>query len=142
MRFGATHTINPSRQDLPAVVRSLTAGRGADYVFVTVGSGPAITDGVGLLRRSGTCVVVGMPAVGVKMDIEAVDFAGMGQTITGSKMGSTHACTSMCQNSWSYMKINRLKLDELVTARYPLDEINEAVARVNSGTALRNVIVF
>jgi S-(hydroxymethyl)glutathione dehydrogenase / alcohol dehydrogenase len=36
----------------------------------------------------------------------------------------------------------RLKLDELITARYPLDKINEAIAAVNRGEALRNVIVF
>lgn len=141
VEFGASHAINPSRQDLPAVVRTLTAGRGADYVFVTVGSGPAITDGVGLLRCSGTCIVVGMPAVGVKMDIEAVDFAGMGQTVTGSKMGSTRPHIDVPKLVELYDN-KRLKLDELVTARYPLDEINEAVAAANNGEALRNVIVF
>jgi Zn-dependent alcohol dehydrogenase len=139
--FGATHTINPSRQDLPAVVRSLTAGRGADYAFVTVGSVSAITAGVGLLRRSGTCVVVGMPAMGIKMDFEALNFAERGQTIIGSKMGSARLPIDV-PNLVELYENKRLRLDELVTARYPLDEINEAVAKVNSGAALRNVIVF
>lgn len=139
--FGATHTINPSRQDLPAVVRSLTAGRGADYVFVTVGSVPAITAGIGLLRRSGTCVVVGMPAMGIKMNFEALDFADKGQTIIGSKMGSARLPIDV-PNLVELYENKRLRLDELVSARYPLDEINEAVAMVKSGAALRNVIVF
>jgi S-(hydroxymethyl)glutathione dehydrogenase/alcohol dehydrogenase len=140
-RFGATHTINSSRQDLAAVVRSLTAGRGADYAFVTVGSVPAITASVGLLRRSGTCVVVGMPAVGVKMNFEALDFADRGQTIIGSKMGSARLQIDVPKLVELYEN-KRLRLDELVTERYPLDEINEAVAKVNSGSALRNVIMF
>ncbi|MDA9983135.1 zinc-binding dehydrogenase, partial [Gammaproteobacteria bacterium] len=139
--FGATHAINLSRQDLPAVVRSLTAGRGADYVFVTVGSVPAITAGIGLLRRSGTCVVVGMPAMGIKMNFEALDFADKGQTIIGSKMGSARLPIDV-PNLVELYENKRLRLDELVSARYPLDEINEAVAMVKSGSALRNVIVF
>jgi len=140
-RFGATHTINPSRGDLPAMVRSLTAGRGADYVFVTVGSGPAITSSIRLLRCCGTCVVVGMPAAGVKAEVEALDFADNGQTIIGSKMGSTRLSIDVPKLVELYEQ-KRLKLDELITAHYPLVEINEAVAAVNNSAALRNVIIF
>jgi Zn-dependent alcohol dehydrogenase len=139
--FGATHTVDPSKQDLPAVVRSLTGGRGADYVFVTVGSGPAISGSVELLRRAGTAVVVGMPAVGVKTEIEALDFADSGQILIGSKMGSARINVDVPKLVDLYEQ-NRLKLDELVTARYPLEDINEAIAAVNNSEALRNVIVF
>lgn len=140
-RFGASHTVNPAVEDLAATVRSLTGGRGADYVFVTVGSGPAISHSVELLRRCGTAVVVGMPAVGVKTEIEALDFADSGQVLLGSKMGSARINADVPKLVELYEQ-NKLKLDELVTERYGLDQINEAISDVNDSGALRNVIIF
>lgn len=139
--FGATHTVNPSNQDLVSVVRSLTSERGADYVFVTVGSGAAISGSVDLLRRSGMAVIVGMPAVGVKTEFEALDFADNGQMFIGSKMGSARISEDVPKLVELYEQ-KRLKLDELVTARYALEDINEAISAVNNSEALRNVIVF
>ena len=140
-RFGATHTINPKSEDAGAAVRALTEGRGADYVFVTVGAKAAVEQGLGLIRRAGTLVIVGMPAAGVKTEFETLDFADHGQRILGSKMGSTRLQVDLPKLVAFYQQ-GRLKLDELISGRYPLDEINEAVASVNRGEALRNVIVF
>ena len=139
--FGATHAINSAEQDLPKTIRSLTDGRGADFVFVTVGSGQAITDSLALLRRGGTTVVVGMPASGVKASIEAVEFADRSQKIIGSKMGSTRLRVDIPKLVQLYEE-KRLKLDELITQRYSLDQINDAIAAVKNAEALRNVIVF
>ena len=138
---GATHTINPSEQDAPAAIKSMTRGRGADYVFVTVGSAKAMEQAVGLLRKAGTAVIVGMPPSGAMSQIEAAEFAGDSQHIMGSKMGSTRLQVDVPNLVDLYLQ-GRLKLDELITARYPLDEINEAIAAVKRGEALRNVIVF
>jgi Zn-dependent alcohol dehydrogenase len=140
-RFGATHTVNPADEDPLAAVRSLTQGRGADYVFVTVGSALVIEQGLTLMRRAGTLVIVGMPAIGDKLQLEAVDLADNSQCILGSKMGSTRLQVDVPKLMELYEQ-GRLKLDELITARYPLAEINEAIAAVNRGEALRNVIVF
>ncbi len=139
--FGATHTIDPAAADTRDAVRALTGGRGADYVFVTVGSAKAIEQGLGLLRRAGTLVAVGMPASGAKTEIEAADFANEGQRLLGSKMGSTRLGVDVPKLVELYRQ-GRLKLDELITARYPLAEINEAIAAVKRAEALRNVIVF
>lgn len=139
--LGATHTVNPAEENPLEAVRSLTQGRGADYVFVTVGSAKAMEQGLTLVRRAGTLVLVGMPAVGAKLQIEAVDFADNSQRILGSKMGSTRLHVDVPKLVELY-KQGRLKLDELITARYPLEEINEAIAAVKRGEALRNVIVF
>lgn len=141
MAFGATHAIDPMEEDSPAAVRALTAGRGADYVLVTVGSAQAIERGIALLRREGTLVIVGMPPAGVKAAFEVADFANDGQRILGSKMGSTRLPVEIPKLVALYEQ-GRLKLDELITARYPLEEINEAIAAVNRSEALRNVIVF
>ena len=139
--LGATHVINATKEDAVERVKALTAGRGADYVFVTVGSGEAMHQGMALLRKSGTIVLVGMPATGVKLSIEAVNFAGDGQHMIGSKMGSTRLRLDVPKLVELYQE-GRLKLDELVTKRYPLEEINEAIAAAKRGEALRNVIVF
>jgi Zn-dependent alcohol dehydrogenase len=139
--LGATHTVNPTEENPLEAVRSLTHGRGADYVFITVGSTRAMEQGLTLLRQAGTLVIVGMPASGAKLQIEAVDFADNSQRILGSKMGSTRLRVDVPKLVELYQQ-GRLKLDELITARYPLEEINEAIAAVKRGEALRNVIVF
>jgi Zn-dependent alcohol dehydrogenase len=139
--FGATHTLDPAVCDPVAEVRALTEGRGADYVFVTVGSIQAVEQGLGLLRRGGTLVVVGLPPSGAAFDVVAVDFAFDGQRILGSSMGSTRLEIAVPALVELYRQ-GRLKLDELITARYPLDRINEAIAAVGHGSTLRNVIVF
>jgi Zn-dependent alcohol dehydrogenase len=139
--FGATHTVKASDSDATEQIRALTGGRGADYVFVTVGSERAINQALDLIRRGGTLVLVGMPASGVKLTIEAANFAGDEQHVMGSKMGSTRLRVDVPKLMALYQN-GRLKLDELVTKQYPLEEINEAVAAVKQGEALRNVIIF
>jgi Zn-dependent alcohol dehydrogenase len=139
--FGATHGVNPAREDAVAAVRALTGGRGADYVFVAVGAKPAIEQGLGLMRPGGTTVVVGMPAAGVMAEFDPGSFAGYGQTILGSKMGSSRVSVDIPALVALY-RHGRLKLDQLISGRYPLEEVNEAIASVVRGEALRNVIVF
>ncbi len=67
--------------------------------------------------------------------------AAWNQRILGSKMGETDIARDIPMLVDHY-RAGRLKLDELVSARYPLREINDAIAAVNAGKALRNVIVF
>ncbi len=140
-RFGATHTVNPTHDDPVKEVKALTEGRGADYVFVTVGSITAIEHAVDLLRRVGTLVIVGMPPEGAKAAFEPLDLADHGKRILGSKMGSTRLRVDIPKLIDLYGQ-GRLKLDELISNRYPLEQINEAIASVRTGEALRNVIVF
>ncbi len=141
LAFGATHRVNGRQDDAGEVVRSLTGDRGADYVFVTVGSGAAFEQGLGLVRRGGTLVIVGMPETGEMSEIEMGNVADAGQTIVGSKMGSVQIDVDVPKLVRLYEQ-GELKLDELVTARYPLEDINEAIAAVNRGDALRNVILL
>lgn len=139
--FGATHTINPKAEDAVQRVAALTGGRRADYVFVAVGARTAIDQGLTLMRRAGTTVLVGMPASGVTSTFDPVGLASDGQRILGSKMGSVRVQIDLPALLALYRQ-GRLKLDELVTARYPLAQINEAMASAARGEALRNVIVF
>ena len=140
-QFGATDTINPAGRDLAAEVRALTGGRGADYVFVTVGAKPAFDQSYGLMARTGAVVLVGMPANGVMSEIDPGTIANESQRILGSKMGSARIQIDI-PNLVTLYQQGRLKLDELVSGRYPIEDINEAFAGVKRGEALRNVIVF
>jgi Zn-dependent alcohol dehydrogenase len=139
--FGATHVINPAQQDTVAAVKALTHGRGADYVFVTVGAKAAFDQSYALLAKGGAVVLVGMPATGVMSQIDPGTIANDSQRILGSKMGSSNIQRDI-PNLIALYQQGRLKLDELISARYPLEQINEAIAAVNRGEALRNVIVF
>jgi Zn-dependent alcohol dehydrogenase len=141
--FGATHTINLAQHNDPqTMVKELTAGRGADYVFVTVGSPAAVMQGYNLIRKEGTVVVVGIAELGATISFPAAQFVlGGPRRIVGSAMGSTRLSVDVPHLVELY-QCGRLKLDELITARYPLEQINEAIAAVEKGEALRNVIVF
>jgi Zn-dependent alcohol dehydrogenase len=141
LTLGASHTINPGQEDVRAAVRSLTDGRGADYVFVAAGSAAAIEQAAKLVCRGGTLVVVGMTAEGVQVRLEALDIANDALRILGSKMGSVRMPLDVQMLAGWYLD-GRLKLDELISARYPLERINEAIASAAGGEALRNVITF
>ncbi len=101
------------------------------YVFVTVGSEKAMHQGMSLLRRAGKLVLVGMPASGVKLKIEAAGFTNDSLHLMGSKLGST--CLGVDVPGLVALYENgRLKLDEPTTHRYPLEQINEAVMAVSA----------
>jgi len=84
---------------------------------------------------------VGMPHEGEHMTIEPGNIAAYGQSLVGTKMGDVVLARDI---PWLVEMYNqgRLKLDELVSGRYPLEDINAAIADTKAGAARRNVIVF
>jgi len=139
--FGATHGINSSKENVLERVMQLTDSRGADYVFVTVGAKGAFDSSYAMLAKGGSTVLVGMPASGVMSEIDPGTMAAYSQNVLGSKMGSARIQVDI-PNLVDLYQQKRVKLDELITKTYPLEEINEAIAAVKRGEALRNVIVF
>lgn len=139
--FGATHGITADSSDLVDQVQALTGGRGVDYAFVTVGARSAIEQSIALLARGGAAVIVGMPAAGVMAEYDPGSLAGYGQRLLGSKMGSAKVNRDIPALAELYLA-GALKLDELISGRYALADINSAIDSVKSGKALRNVIVF
>ena len=141
--FGATRVINAAQEETPEkIVKELTSGRGADYVFVATGSTTAVMQGFNMIRDEGTVVIVGIPETGATVSLPVSQFVmGGGQRIMGSVMGSTRLSVDV---PWlvNLYQNGRLKLDELITARYPLEQINKAIEAMERGKALRNVIVF
>ncbi|WP_368856626.1 Zn-dependent alcohol dehydrogenase [Chelativorans sp. ZYF759] len=139
--FGATHAFNPMRDDAAAEIMKITEGRGIDHAFVTVGAKAAFDGAFAWMGRFGQMVVVGMPPSGVMAEYDPGTMAAWNQRIVGSKMGESTIATDIPMLVALYRE-GRLKLDELVTRTYRLGEINEAIADVKAGRALRNVIVF
>ena len=140
-KFGATHGVNSKTADVTAKVMEITEGHGADYVFVTVGAKQAFDSSYAMLAKGGSMVMVGMPASGVMSEIDPGTMAAYSQNILGSKMGSARIQVDI-PNLVGLYKQGRVKLDELVTKTYKLEDINEAIDAVKRGDALRNVIVF
>ncbi len=140
-RFGATHGFNPASEDAAAAIMAMTGGRGVDYVFVAVGAKAAFDGAFGYLTKGGVVVIVGMPPTGVFAAYDPGTMAAWNQKILGSKMGEANIAVDVPALIDHY-RAGRLKLDELISGRYRLDEINDAITAVNAGAALRNVIVF
>jgi S-(hydroxymethyl)glutathione dehydrogenase/alcohol dehydrogenase len=139
--FGATHTVNASQGDAIEAVKQLTSGMGADYIFVAVGSVSALKQSLAMAGPRGMIVIVGLPPVTESLSLLPVDLLNNEIMITATSMGSTRLSVDVPRLVELY-QAGRLKLDELVTGRYPLEQINEAIESVLNGEALRNVIMF
>ncbi|WP_420862909.1 zinc-binding dehydrogenase [Algirhabdus cladophorae] len=138
--FGATDTVLGTSaspwNDAIAIM-----GRGADAVLVTVGATPAYAAAPNYLGKGGKLIMVGMPHVGQTVDYDPATFAAYGQGMIGSKMGDV-----VIQRDIPWMvdlyRQGRLKLDELISGRWTLEQINEAIEDTKTGSAKRNVILF
>ena len=141
LEFGATHAIKASDPDVAKQIRAITKSRGADFVFVTVGAIQAFQSAINFMGPRGEMIMVGMPPSGDKMEFEPVNITALSQSFRGSLMGETVLKRDIPWLVDQYQQ-GRLKLDELVSNRYSLDQINEAIADTKAGKSRRNVIVF
>ena len=139
--FGATHTVNAKKTDAVEAVNKLTSGKGIEYAFITVGSVAAIRQAFSMLGPRGTAVIVGVPPVNETITFSPAEYIGLEKTLTGCAMGATRSNEDIPLLIELY-QVGRIKLDELITGRYPLEKIYEAIESVEKGQALRNVIVF
>ena len=138
--FGATDTVLGTGE-APWQQAKAAIGRGADVVLVTVGI-PAVYDAApNYLAYGGKLIMVGMPPSGKPSSYEPVNFAAVGQSLIGSKMGDVVIARDIPWMMDLYQQ-GRLKLDELISRTWRLDQINEAIADTKTGSAKRNVIVF
>ncbi len=139
--FGATHGIDPRDKDAVDQVMAITDGRGADVVFVTVGAKSAIDSAQNFITKNGTIVIVGMPSSDTRGDYDPGTMAAWGQRIIGTKMGNSVIANDIPQLLELYAK-GEYKLDELISGRFKLEEINQAMDEVRSGKAIKNIVVF
>jgi Zn-dependent alcohol dehydrogenase len=139
--FGATDGVLAGAADAREQVRALTGGRGADYVYVTVGAIRAYEQALGFCAPGGSVVMAGMTANDEVMRLNPGNAAYFEQSLVGSRMGST-VLTRDIPRLIDYYRQGRLKLDELISNRYPLERINEAIDDARKGVSRRNVILF
>lgn len=138
-QFGATHVIDSSKEDPARQIRRLTQG-GADYAFEAIGLPATIEQAFRSIRRGGMAVVVGQAAAGATVTVDALEFLSE-KTLTGSLYGSARPRVDMPALIDLYME-GRLKLDELVSRRIDLKEINGAFDAMQRGEVARSVIVY
>jgi S-(hydroxymethyl)glutathione dehydrogenase/alcohol dehydrogenase len=139
--FGATHTINPTTQGdaVPAII-GLTGG-GAEYTFECVGVPKLIEQAFTATRKGGTCVVVGVAKATDQVTLGAFLLPFQEKVLTGSMYGSARPSVDF-PRLLSLYKSHRLKLDELVTATYKIEEINRAFDDMQKGVNARGVILL
>ncbi|MEZ5234102.1 MAG: Zn-dependent alcohol dehydrogenase [Acidimicrobiales bacterium] len=137
--FGATDVVNGSDGDSVKQVRELTKG-GVHYAFEAIGLKVAAEQAFGMLRRGGTACVIGMIPVGQKVEVPGYELLSE-KRLMGSNMGSNRFRIDMPRYIDFYLD-GRLKLDELVSARIKLEDINEGFANMKAGSVARSVIVF
>jgi S-(hydroxymethyl)glutathione dehydrogenase/alcohol dehydrogenase len=139
-KLGATDCVDASDGDPTAAVHELTGG-GADFVFECIGLVPTVQQSVAMTGRGGTTVLVGVVPVQKVVEISAADIVLQEKKITGSYMGSNRFRFDMPKYIEFYLD-GRLRLDEMISSRIPLDEVNDALDRMRTGEAARQVIVY
>jgi NDMA-dependent alcohol dehydrogenase len=143
LEFGATHAVADSAEALE-LVTDLTNGRLADRVILTVGvlSGELLEPAAQMTRKGGVLVVTSAaPVLQDKVDFNLFSFAMSGKRLQGSLYGTTNARIDIPRLVRLYQK-GQLKLDELITRTYTLDEINQGFADLDAGRNLRGVIMY
>ena len=140
--FGATHTINAKTQDVVQIVKDLTWGAGVDYAFEAIATPATIGQAYACLGKNGTVVVIGLtPATAESIPIPPLDLVLFQKTIMGTLYGDSQPRVDI-PNLLAMYHVGKVKLDELVTRTYKLDQINEAYADMLAGKNLRGVIEF
>lgn len=139
--FGATDGVLASQPKPWNAVRALTGGRGVAAALISVGSGAVYDTAPRYLAPGGRMVMVGLPHASEKAGYSPLGMAYAGQSMLGSMMGDTVIGRDIPWLVEMYEQ-GRLKLDELVSGTWRLDEINAAVAATKSGKARRNVVLI
>src|SRR5205807_3292841 len=138
-QLGATHTVDASTADPVKAIRELT-GPGVDYAFEAIGLKRAAEQCFESLRPGGTATIIGMIPVGQKVELEGSSFLRE-KKIQGSSMGSNRFKVDMPKYVDFYMQ-GRLKLDEMISRRLKLEDVNEAFRAMKAGEVARSVLMF
>jgi S-(hydroxymethyl)glutathione dehydrogenase / alcohol dehydrogenase len=136
-RFGATHAAEPdAAADLAA---QLTGGRGFDYVFECVGRSETARQAYRLARRGGTVVVVGAGSRSDQVSFSMAELFADNKRILSSFYGGADPRTEFVRliRLW---RAGRLDLEAMISARLPLERVDQALDLLRAGTAIRTVL--
>lgn len=139
--FGATDVVDAGDGDAPERIRELTGGLGVDAAFEVIGAPAVIQQAFFSLKRGGKVIVVGAAPIGMEVGIPALMISSDEKSIVGSLYGSANMGRDMPRLIELYQR-GRLKLDELVSRRIALDDVNAAFTAMEAGEVARSVIVF
>jgi len=137
--FGATDVIDAKAGDPVAQVVELTKG-GVHHSFEAVGLKQTAEQAFKMLARGGTANIIGMIPLGQNIELHGADFLGE-KRIQGSAMGSNRFPIDMPRLVDFYLA-GKLKLDDMISRRIKLKEVNEAFDELKRGEIARSVIVF
>lgn len=141
-RMGATQAVLATSQDPVAAVMGLTGQHGADVAFEVLGRAATIDQALALTRRGGQTVLVGIPAMDVVVDVPAmVGLVLAEKTVKGCWLGSSDLARDIPRLVDLYRR-GELLLDELVSRRIDLAEIDDAFAALGGGEVARSVVVY
>ena len=138
-QFGATHVIDASNQDMVGEVRELTGG-GVHHAIECIGLKATAENAFRMIRPGGTATIVGMIPVGTKIELHGPEFLRE-KRIQGSSMGSNRFRVDMPRLVDFYLN-GKLHLDEMISQRIELKDINQAFEDMKSGSVARSVIMF
>jgi S-(hydroxymethyl)glutathione dehydrogenase/alcohol dehydrogenase len=139
--LGATDVVDATKAEPVAAIRELSAGRGVDYCFEAIGRRETIEQAFASVRKAGTCVVIGLGSIKESISLNIFMLPLLEKRLMGSWYGSADVHTDI-PRLFAWYREGRLKLDELVSRTYGLNEINEAFAAMTAGAPARGVIVF
>jgi S-(hydroxymethyl)glutathione dehydrogenase/alcohol dehydrogenase len=137
--FGATDIVDASATDPVAAVQELTGG-GVDHAIEAIGLKVTAEQAFEMLGKGGVATIIGMVPFGQRLEVDATALLG-GKRLQGSNMGSNRFRVDMPQYVDWYLS-GRLKLDELVSATMPLEQINDGFAALPTGEVARQLVVF
>jgi S-(hydroxymethyl)glutathione dehydrogenase/alcohol dehydrogenase len=137
--FGATDVVNAAEVDPVEAVREMTGG-GVEYSFEALGLKKTSEQAFRMLRASGVATIIGMVPEGQMIEISGADLLS-DKVLRGSNMGSNHFRVDMPRYVDFYLN-GKLKLDDMISRRVPIEKINEAFEEMKSGEVARSVIVF
>jgi NDMA-dependent alcohol dehydrogenase len=140
-QFGATHTVNAGGTDPVSAILDLTGTRGADYAFEVIGHPDVVMQAFMAVRRGGKAVVVGVPPAGAMVSVPGMLLPLAEKSLVGSLYGSANMARDVPRLIDLY-RAGKLKLDELITRRYRIAQVNEAFTAMEKGEVARGVIVF
>jgi Zn-dependent alcohol dehydrogenase len=138
--FGATHVVDASKSDPVAEVQRISGMGGVDFAFEVVGTQRTIEQALLATHRGGTCVVVGVSPAGTRLSIDPLLFLQQ-RVLTGSSFGGGRQRTDVPMLIDLYMN-GKYKLDEMITRRVGLDELNGAFDAMVAGEVKRSVVVY
>jgi NDMA-dependent alcohol dehydrogenase len=142
MRLGATHTAGDA-ETAQQIITEVTRGVGADQALVTLGvvTEEVITSAFNAIRKRGTVVVTGIAGPGKKtIQVPSFDLTVLEKQIRGALFGGGNPFEEIPRMLALY-RAGRLKLDELITTRYRLDEVNQGYRDLLDGRNIRGVLI-